>query len=236
MFILIHGAYHGGWCWDRLVARLQDRGQTCFAPDLPGHGTDPGWLVDQSMENYVSRIAHAIDEADTPVSLVGHSMSGTTALLAAVARPERIERIVFLTAYIPAPGESILHCLGKDPACFAETSRTEVEGINAVSVKTHSLGRDFYQDADERELKWVQDRLQLQAPRPFRHVCDYDPAIIADIPKAAIICQRDRAISAGYQRDMAERAGCDPIRDIDSDHSPFVTHPDELAALLMEIA
>lgn len=235
MHILIHGAYHGGWCWERLIERLTDAGHAAVAPDLPGHGRDPGWLADQTMDNYVARIAETIDAAEAPVTLVGHSMSGVTALLAAAARPDNVRRIVFLTAYIPAPGESILHLLKDDPASYAEVSRTEIDGLNAINVKAGSLGRDFYQDATPRDLARVQDRVQLQSPTPFRHVAQFDPAAVAAIPKAAILCLRDRAISAGYQRTMAERAGCDPILEIDSDHSPFITHADELAALLQSL-
>lgn len=235
MYVLIHGAYHGGWCWDRLIGELEARSAAAVAPDLPGHGRDPGWLFDQTMDAYVARIVQTIDAADNSVILVGHSMSGVTAHLAAAQRPDRVARVVYLTAYIPAPGESILHCLKGDTASFAEVSRTDVDGINAINVKSESLGRDFYQDASPRELGWVQDRLQLQSPTPFRHVADYDPATIAGVPKAAILCLRDRAISAPHQRFMAERAGCDPILEIDSDHSPFVTHPAELADLLLSI-
>lgn len=235
MFILIHGAYHGGWCWERVVDGLSEAGTTALAPDLPGHGRDSGWLADQTMENYVARVVELIDASDVPVTLVGHSMGGATALLAAAARPDKVNRLVYLTAYIPAPGESVSDGVRADPESHAQTSRTEIGGIKAVSVKAESLGADFYQDATARDLGKVQDRVQLQSPAPFRHVCDYDPAVIAAIPKAAIICTLDRAISPGHQRMMAERAGCDPIVMIEAGHSPLITKPDELVRLLLEV-
>ena len=235
MFILIHGAYHGGWCWSRIVDRLADAGEKALAPDLPGHGRDKGWLADQTMENYVGRVGELLLAAENPVTLVGHSMGGATALLAAARHPDKVKRIVYLTAYIPAPGESVSDGVRADPESHAQTSRTEIGGIKAVSVKAESLGPDFYQDATERDLGWVQDRVQLQSPAPFRHVCEYDPAVLAGIPKIAIICTLDRAISPGHQRMMAERAGCNPILGIESGHSPFVTRPDELTEILLSL-
>ncbi len=235
MFILIHGAYHGAWCWEHIVQRLTDAGEKVLAPDLPGHGRDKGWLADQTMENYVERVGELILAAKEPVTLVGHSMGGAVALLAAAVHPDKIKRIVYLTAYIPAPGESVSDGVRADPESHAQTSRTDIGDIKAVSVKAESLGLDFYQDAAERELGWVQDRVQLQSPVPFRHICDYDPANLADIPKTAIICTLDRAISPSHQRMMAERAGCNPILRIECSHSPFVTRPDELTEILLSL-
>jgi len=235
VFILIHGAYHGGWCWSRIVDRLADAGEKALAPDLPGHGRDKGWLADQTMENYVGRVGELVLAAESPVTLVGHSMGGAVALLAAATHPGKVKRIVYLTAYIPAPGESVSDGVRADPESHAQTSRTEIGDIKAVSVKPTSLGADFYQDATERDLGWVQDHVQLQSPAPFRHSCDYDPAVLAQIPKTAVICTLDRAISPGHQRMMAERAGCNPILGIESGHSPFVTRPDELTEILLSL-
>ena len=235
MFILIHGAYHGGWCWEPFVDALRTRNVEAIAPDLPGHGRDPGWLADQTMENYLARIVAEIDAQQAPVILVGHSMGGAVAKLAAAARPDKVRRIVYLTAYIPANGESVTDGVKLDPASFAEINRHEVEGINALSVTVTSLGRDFYQDADARTLAKVQDRVQLQSPAPFRHKLDVDEATVGKRPAAAVICMVDRAISPGHQRWMAERAGCDPILEIDSGHSPFLTKTEILADMLVAL-
>ena len=233
MFILIHGAYHGGWCWDAVTDLLRDAGHDVQAPDLPGHGRDPGWLADQTMPGYIDRIAQLIDSVPSTVTLVGHSMGGAIATTAACARPDQVERVIYLSAYIPIDGESVGDVVKTDPASHVRVDRVDVEGLGAVSLKTGTLADAFYNDATPRMLNFAEDRVQLQSPIPFRHTFDLKGQTA--IPKAAIICTQDRAISPDHQRMMATRAGCDPIIDIDAGHSPFVTQPKTLADVIMSI-
>lgn len=232
MFILIHGAYHGGWCWDAIADRLSKDGHHVATPDLPGHGRDPGWLADQTMPNYVDCIVALLDAAPSKATLVGHSMGGAIATAAAHARPDKVKRIIYLTAYIPIDGESVGDVVKTDPASYVQVDRVDVEGLGTVSLKTGTLADAFYNDADARMLAFAEDRVQLQSPIPFRHKFDFNDPI--SIPKTAIICTQDRAISPDHQRMMATRAGCQEIIDIDAGHSPFVTQPEKLASLIKD--
>ena len=233
MFILIHGAYHGGWCWDAVADLLSRDGHDVQAPDLPGHGRDPGWLSTQTMPDYINRIVGLIDSAPSKVTLVGHSMGGAIATAAANARPDNVARIIYLTAYIPIDGESVGDVVKTDPASHVQVDRVDVEGLGAVSLKTGTLADAFYNDATTRMLNFAEDRIQLQSPVPFRHKFDLKGQTA--IPKAAIICTQDRAISPDHQRMMATRAGCDPIIEIEAGHSPFVTQSIALTGAILGI-
>ena len=235
MFILIHGAYHGGWCWDAVADRLRGEGHTVGNPDLPGHGRDPGWLADQTMPNYIEHITNLVDTSSSKVILVGHSMGGAIATAVANANPDRIHQIIYLTAYIPNDGESVGDVVKTDPASFVQIDRVDIEGLDAISLKTGTLADAFYNDATSRMLGFAEDRVQLQSPIPFRHRFALDNTSLGHIPKAAIICTKDRAISSRHQRMMAMRAGCEPIIDIDAGHSPFVTRPDDLIEAIFQI-
>lgn len=235
MMILVHGAYHGGWCWERAVDALAARGIAAAAPDLPGHGRDPGWLADQSMDNYAARVIEQIDAAPAPVVLVGHSLGGVTIRVAAQARPDKVRKLIYLTALIPAPGERVTDLLRADTGSHAETVKVEVEGMSALAMKAGNLAAAFYQDVDARTLAWAEDRVQLQSPEPFRYRLDADAPPLG-VPAAAIVCRNDKAISAAHQRTMAVRAGCDPIIEMDCGHSPFAADPDGLAARLAELS
>ena len=234
MFILIHGAYHGGWCWDAIADHLSHDGYQVATPDLPGHGRDPGWLADQTMPNYIDSIVALLDAIPSKATLVGHSMGGAIATAAATARPDKVERIIYLTAYIPVDGESVGDVVKTDPASHVQVDRIDVEGLGAVSLKTGTLADAFYNDADARMLAFAEDRVQLQSPIPFRHKFDFNDTI--PIPKAAITCTQDRAISPDHQCMMATRAGCQPIVEIDAGHSPFVTQPQELASVIKKLS
>lgn len=235
MFVFIHGAYHGGWCWQRLIDSLGPAGKGALAPDLPGHGRDPGWLGDQTLPNYTARIVEILEALPAPATVVAHSMAGAVAVAVAEARPELIARLVFLAAYIPADGESAGKVVKQDPASHVRAEVLDVEGHGAISLKAGNLAEAFYQDATARDLAWVEDRVQLQSPEPFRHVLQVTEGGFGRVSKAAILCTEDRAISYPHQRWMAERAGCDPVLTLNSGHSPFVTAPDDLAARLLRL-
>lgn len=233
MFILIHGAYHGSWCWDAVADLLSRDGHDVQTPDLPGHGRDPGWLSDQTMPDYINRIVDLLDATPSKVTLVGHSMGGAIATAAANARPDKVTRIIYLTAYIPINGESVGDVVKTDPASHVKVDRVDIEGLGAVSLKSGTLADAFYNDATTRMLNFAEDRVQLQSPMPFRH--KFELTDQTAIPKAAIICTQDRAISPDHQRMMAVRAGCNPIIDINAGHSPFVTQPKALKDAIMSV-
>lgn len=234
MIILIHGAYHGGWCWAKVVERLSEFGIAAIAPDLPGHGRDRGWLTDQSMPAYAERIAQLANESERPVTLVGHSMAGGIAAMTAEISPDAVARIIFLTAYIPENGESVADLVSNDPVSHARVERVDVDGLNAVCLKAGTMQDAFYNMASPSVLQHAEDRVQLQSPVPFRYKFELTKERYGRMPKSAIICTEDRAISAPHQRWMAERAECEPVIELKSDHSPFLSQPDALTSVLRQ--
>jgi pimeloyl-ACP methyl ester carboxylesterase len=110
-FLLIHGACHGGWCWERVAPLLEAAGHSVAAPDLPGHGDDATPMSELSLERYGAFVAE-LAVSYGPVVLVGHSMAGAVISRAAEAVPDQIERLVYLTAYLPQSGESLASLRG----------------------------------------------------------------------------------------------------------------------------
>ena len=104
-FLLIHGSCHGAWCWRDLIPALAALGHGARAIDLPAHGADATPAADATLELYADRILAAIDG---PVTLVGHSAAGYPITLAAERAPDRIARLVYLCAYVPVPGLSMI--------------------------------------------------------------------------------------------------------------------------------
>ena len=78
VFVFVHGAFHGGWCWDRVTPLLEARGHTVFAPDMPAHGADQMDAADVTLADYVTRVGVVLSQAPSPVHLVGHSLGGIT--------------------------------------------------------------------------------------------------------------------------------------------------------------
>ncbi len=97
-FVLVHGAWHGAWCWEKVVPLLQEAGHGVVVPDLPGHGEDGMPISELSMRGYADRVIRTVDEQPEPVVLVGHSMGGIVVSLVAEARPDRLKKLVYLRA------------------------------------------------------------------------------------------------------------------------------------------
>src|ERR1019366_8172391 len=106
-FVLVHGAFHGAWCWVKLQPELEARGHRVLTMDMPGCGEDGTPLHQVSLDACVSRIGESLERAGTNVILVGHSMGATLAAQAAERHRARIRRLVFLAGVIPRDGESL---------------------------------------------------------------------------------------------------------------------------------
>src|SRR6218665_3432598 len=107
VFVLVHGGCHRAACWDRLIPALRALGRDAVAVDLPGHGgdihADP---VTKTLDDGIAPLPAAVGAVDGPVVLVGHSLGGMTISGVAERMPERIARLVYLTALVPQDGES----------------------------------------------------------------------------------------------------------------------------------
>src|SRR6185436_2462689 len=106
-FVLVHGAWHGAWCWDKVAPLLHAKGHTVAAPDLPGHGDDPTPRGEVTLESYGKRVADVVSAQKEKAIVVGHSMGGIAISAAAEMVPDRIAKLVYLTAFLPRDGESL---------------------------------------------------------------------------------------------------------------------------------
>lgn len=224
-FVLIHGAFHGAWCWDRLIPEIASRGDTALAVDLPIADPRAGAV------HYARTVVDAISELNSPV-VVAHSMSGVVLPLIADATP--VAKMVFLAAFIPEPGSSLADQRSREPIDpdLAEAEFTEIgDGVYTLGVATAT--EMFYQDATPELAQWAIDRLRPQAYRFMYEVTPLETWPAVD--SAYILCRDDHAINPAWCRRAArDRLGI-TAHEVDGGHSPFLTRPAELADLLHEI-
>lgn len=235
-FVLVHGAYHGAWCWDRVVAGLGDAGHRVVAPDLPGHGADrlPAGAV--SLDAYVERLAETARAMAAPPVVVGHSMAGLILAESSERYPELIERAIYLSAYLPRNGESLAALAGDDSASLVEVERIEVDGAACVRVSDAVLRDAFYHDATADDLEMVRGKVQPQPLAVLKQPVRLSRERFGGVPRAYIHCAADRAITPALQRRMVAATPCRWLETIDSGHSPFITQPDRLVGVLMRLA
>src|SRR6185295_5208657 len=104
-YLLIHGAWHGAWCWYKVAPRLETLGHKVIAPDLPSLGTDKTPVNRVSLALWRDHVSAIIDATPEPVILVGHSRGGIVISEVAEHRPDRIRTLVYLTAFLVRAGE-----------------------------------------------------------------------------------------------------------------------------------
>jgi len=222
--VLVHGSYHGAWCWDRLAPELERLGHTVTAVDLPI--SDPA----AGASEYADAIEAQVDWAEPPV-LIGHSTGGLTIPIVAARRPVR--QLVFLASMLPKPGMSANDQRAAEPIDGAGPSGsaewTDL-GNDVWLVGPNTATEMFFPDAAPVDAAWAASKLRPQSYRPMNEVTPLMEW--PDVPAAYIVCRDDRAVNPEWARRAArERLGVEPV-EIDGGHSPFITRPMELAALI----
>jgi pimeloyl-ACP methyl ester carboxylesterase len=234
--VLVHGAAHGAWCWARLMPLLEALGYQVQAPDLPGLGDDLTTPAAVTFEDYVNQVVEVLCSSPAPALLLGHSLGGTSISQAAEQVPERVAKLVYLAAFLPKDGESAGSTGFKDmPQSAARAMReSAVEGAHEFDP---ALAADvFYQCCDPDVAQWAVKRLRPQANAPVGATVHLSAQRWGAVAKVYILCAQDNALPPEYQQWLCERAPEVRQRAMDSDHSPFLSNPQGLAALLHEEA
>ena len=231
-YILVHGASHAGWCWDRVATRLEAAGHDVIAPDLPAHGADKTAKSQVTLASYIGHIVSILDAVPGKSILVGHSMGGLTIAGATEARPDKVERLIYVTAYAPVDGDSVGSILYADPSSKVPAATEVVEDGTCVVVAEHAVADIFYNDCTPADVSDAKSKLEPEPGGPLGETVALTEARHGRVPRAFIGCLIDHCIAFAYQKDIAKRAGCTWLGDLEAGHSPFLSKPDELAALL----
>lgn len=233
-YVLVHGAWHGGWCWHKVRSFLEDHGDTVATPDLPGHGDDPGSTADATMDNYVARVVATLNQCKAPAVLVGHSMAGAIISRVAEEVPEKVDRLVFVAAMVPVDGESVMSLAETNQASALRGNLEFSDDGASVTVSEGIIADAFYHDCDEQDVTWARERLRPQNPAPLATPVNLTDERYGSVPKQFIECIEDQAIHIALQRRMARRAEC-LTNTLNTSHSPFLSAPAALAAFIARI-
>lgn len=216
--LLVHGAFHGAWCWERLRPEVESLGIRCEAVELPF----------TSAQDDVAAVRKAIDDSEEGVIVLGHSFGGAV-ISAAAAREGKpygpTTSLVFLTAFMTAPGQEV--DFSGAPGIAEIQMGEDTAWIDPNAARSVFYHRCSAQDADwaTAQLRTMPTSVLLAAPEP-------SPAWQV-LPSSYILCTDDHILSVSAQEQMAENA--DRTIRIDSDHSPFLSCPKALAEVLGQI-
>jgi pimeloyl-ACP methyl ester carboxylesterase len=230
-FVLVHGAWHGGWCWRRVEPLLREAGHDVLTPTLTGLGERAHLLSPQvGLQTHVDDVVGMLAyERRDDVVLVGHSYAGQVVTGVASARPEGIARVVYLDAFVPQDGASAIDLLPPEIAAHYRDSVRE----RGFGWLIPPRGLDVLGVTDAKDVAWLESRL---VPHPWRTYTEpvTATAAAADVPSAFVECTDWLRVFHPFAEIAAARGW--PVHELASGHEAMVTHPRELAAVLLELA
>lgn len=231
-YILIHGAWHGGWCWDRLASVLRANGHTVHTPDLPGHGSLYPASRRISASDYIDAVQQVANSQPDQVILLGHSMGGMVISGVAERIPERIQSLVYLGAFMLVNGESINDLEDHVGGSLLGPQMQLSPDRNTFNVPAGIARAALYSDCSETDYQFALARLQPQPVLPFITPISVSERRYGTVPRVYIECLKDLALPLAAQRFMQARMQCEQIFSLDAGHAAFFTRYNELADIL----
>jgi pimeloyl-ACP methyl ester carboxylesterase len=237
-FVLVHGAFAGAWTWERVIPLLEAAGHTAEAFDLPGSGDDRTPVEEITLDAYAGRLCEVLGARAEPAVVAANSMGGVVVTQAAARCPLWIASIVYVAAFVPQDGQSLLDLTRLPEGQGDETqANLVVEGDPPVaSVPGEAARWVSYGCASDEVAAWAIERRRPQAVAPFTQPVDLGETALDGVPRSYVLCKRDRSIPPELQRRMLRESGCEPVIELDTDHVPMLSRPEELAAALGELA
>lgn len=226
--ILVHGAFHGAWCWDPVVAGLRAQDVEVTAVDLaaPGDGGAAG------LAEHALAVRSEIAAGDPPTILCGHSYGGT--VISEASDPAHpVEHLVYIAGAVPANGEGMLDCLPEiREAAIAQASAPHPTIADAIAIDPDRAVDIFYHDCPEETARDAVAQLRPQSAWSLTDPSAYEAW--RTTPSTYVVCDRDRAIEPSAQERVAKR--CTHRVAWPTSHSPMLSQPERVVSLLAALA
>jgi len=225
-YVLIHGAWHGGWCWDAVAQQLEALGHEVLRPDLSGLGSradeDLGAI---GLSTHVADVIEVLGGCPEPVILVGHSYAGMVATEAAVAAPDKVAKLIVLDGFLPEQGEAAIDLLPDRAAGHYREAADATGGRSIAPRPMANLGV-----TDEAVIRETTPRLTPHPAATYFEAAVHGASDV-QVPAEFVLCAGwSSPFSTSEQR--AKDLGWD-IRPIDGDHEVMLTDPDLATSALL---
>jgi pimeloyl-ACP methyl ester carboxylesterase len=227
-YVLVHGAWHGGWCWAKVARLLRDAGHEVYTPTLTGLGERAHLARPEvDLETHIQDVVAMLEAEELrQVTLVGHSYGGMVISGVAARTTGRIGHLVYLDAFVPETGKSLLDYVGERAAAMREAASANGEGWKLPSFPPERFGV-----TSQRDTEWLTKHLVAQPLQTFEQPL---PAAGGDkLKRSYIYCSKP---ATGTFDQFAERLRDDrkwTFHDVKTGHDAMVTAPGEIAKILM---
>lgn len=235
-FILVHGSWHSAWNWHKVVPLIEKAGHRAIAIDLPGMGRDKTPISEVKMQSTVQRLCELIDSIDGKVILVGHSKNGIMISQAAEYRPGKIEKLVYLAAYLVPGGKTQREYSIQDTGGVLKPFVTQYPELNAHTLEPAIYKEGLYHDCDDDITELAKVLLSHEPVESGITPLQLTEENFGSVPRYYIECTEDRAVTPFIQRKMYGETPCRKVYQMETSHSPFFSKPKELVEIFCAIA
>ncbi len=233
-YILIHGSWHGAWCWYKIKPRLEKSGHKVFVPDLPAHGTD--WRLFRgrvTLAKMVKSITNIIDALEEKVIIVVHSRNGIVASSVAELRPQKVEKLIYLASFMLRNGERAVDYFINDKHSLllgnVVVNRLQITDM----IKSHIYREALYADCTDDDVALAYALLTPEPSLPALKRLKLTEKNYGSVPRYYIELLQDKAVSLNLQRKLLEQTPCKKVLSIDASHSAYFSKPDELTETIL---
>ena len=235
-YVLIHGAWLGEWCWSKLTPLIEQAGHRIVTFDLPAHGEDSSPVSSASLQSYTDRVAQMLEQQPEPVILVAHSMGGVVASQVAEQHPERIQTLVYVSAYLLRESESLSQIAGSDREARLGSYFVINEPQGTLGIREEGLKEVLFADCPDEDVSRAQIKYRDEPLAPLVTPLSVSMQRFGRVPRVYIQTLQDRVVSPAAQKQMYTATPCQLIFSLETGHLPFFAAPDKLAAHLLSLS
>jgi pimeloyl-ACP methyl ester carboxylesterase len=229
-YMLIHGSWHGAWCWYKVAPRLQAFGEV-VVPNLPGRGRDPALPPMVTLGRMVRAVARHLDPR-APTTVVVHSRYGVLATALAEAYPDAVRRVIYLAAFMLPSGERVADRFASDTESFIRP-HVEVSRLGAWDrLSPDAYVEGLYADCSRDDIALARSLLCREPSLPALARVRTTPDRGGRVPRAYIRLLQDRAVSPRLQDSLIDACRPERVASLDASHSAYFSRPDELVATI----
>lgn len=232
-YVLVHGSWHGAWCWYKVTPRLRAGGHEVRTVDLPAHGIDTTPVASVTFDQQVDRVASVLADHGDPVVLVGHSHGGLLISQVAERHPDAVASVVYLSGFLLADDQPIEAVAHDDTDSLVVEHRRIDADARTATIPADVVEDAFYADCPPEDVTLAKSLLRpapLTDDRIATTASNY-----GSIPRVYIRCTEDRANTPEMQDEMLTNRPCATTYTLQTGHAPFFAAPAELVDILTEI-
>ncbi|CAM4094767.1 Pimeloyl-ACP methyl ester carboxylesterase [Pedobacter westerhofensis] len=231
--ILVHGAWSDASAWQAVTPLLKAEGHEVIEVNLAGHGSDTTSFANINLNLYVESVKTAIGNRKN-VILVGHSMAGLVISQVAEEIPGQIQKLIYLAAYLPQNGESLLALANTDADSHVSKYLQIDEKNGSAAIAKAGVTDVFAADAPAEVATYIADHIQPEPLAPLATPVKLTAANFGKVSKVYIYTVNDHTVGPKLQHIMVEKARVSKTYSLESSHTPFVSMPGKVADIIIK--